>query len=465
MEFTLVSVPSNAMATPRTTYADHRREKERYLILCPTHRDDRELARLVRPGLSLIRHDYASLALEELVASSSSAPPTIADPLDEIERILDRVSNETITGVVSTDDYPGSTLACVVAKRLGLPGTEPSVNLICQHKYYSRLAQRAIVPEVVPEFDLIHVDGPATLLSTIRLPAFLKPVKSFFSVGAQRLNSLDQLAAAQRHWASLATFFHPFERLLDRYAALRVGTGYLLIESLLQGVQTTLEGYAFGGEIHVLGVVDSVMFPGTLAFERFEYPSSLPITVQDRMARIARSLMAGLGFRNGLYNIEFMYEPCTDALNIIEINPRMASQFADLYEKVDGFNTYAILLDLAAGREPCVVRGQGLHRMAASCVLRTFQDMQVLAVPSLGDMTALSERYPDIRIEVLATVGHTLSQELQDDGSFRYGIVNLGGRDRQDVLEKFEECRRRMKFVLAPISSERTEQPDLSKRF
>jgi hypothetical protein len=463
MKFPPETVPSNAMAAALTTSV-HRQEKERYLILCPTHRDDRELGLLVRPGLSLIRHDYASLALEEIVATSSSAPPTIADPLDEIERILDRVSNETIAGVVSTDDYPGSTLACVVAKRLGLPGTEPSVNLICQHKYYSRLAQRAIVPEAVPEFELVHVDGAAALLSTIRFPAFLKPVKSFFSVGAQRLNSLDQLTKAQKHWAGLATFFHPFERLLERYASRSVGTGYLLIESLLQGVQTTLEGHAFGGKIHILGVVDSVMFPGTLAFERFEYPSSLPIAVQDRMARIAQSLMAGLGFRNGLFNIEFMYDPLTDALNIIEINPRMASQFADLYEKVDGFNTYTILLDLAAGREPCEVRGQGLHRMAASCVLRTFQDKHVLSVPSLGELAVLSDRFPDIRIEVLASVGRTLSQEMQDDGSFRYGIVNLGGRDRQDVLEKFDECRRRMKFVLAPIDSERPEQPDPSKR-
>ena len=41
-----------------------------------------------------------------------------------------------------------------------------------------------------------------------------------------------------------------------------------------------------------------------------------------------------------MFNIEMMYDAATDRIGIIEINPRMASQFADLYEKVDGTNSY-----------------------------------------------------------------------------------------------------------------------------
>ncbi len=37
----------------------------------------------------------------------------------------------------------------------------------------------------------------------------------------------------------------------------------------------------------IMGVVDSIMFPGTLAFSRFDYPSALPEGVQARMAEIA----------------------------------------------------------------------------------------------------------------------------------------------------------------------------------
>lgn len=432
--------------------SDQKTRAETYLLLCPTHRDDRELPLLGRGNINVIRHEYGSAALEQLVTPWPSTVPAIDDPVAEIELILTRVSNERLTGVISTDDYPGSTLACAVAKSLGLPAANPNVNLICQHKYYSRLAQRAFVPEAVPEFALVDVDEPAVLSSTIALPAFVKPVKSFFSVGAQPLRSLDQLRVMQKRWGDLEKFFRPFERLLECYAGLSVGRGYLLVEGFLKGVQATIEGYAIGKEIHVLGVVDSIFFPGTLAFERFEYPSSLPTSVQDRMAAIAKTVMGGLTFCNGMFNIEFMYDPETDHLGIVEINPRMASQFADLYEKVDGFNTYSVLLDIAAGRKPRPLWRKGPHCMAISYVLRLFEDMHVVALPSAAELEDLARRHPGIRVEILVSKDRKLSQELQDGESFRYGIVNLGGRDRQDLLEQFEDCRRRLGFAFVPIS-------------
>jgi hypothetical protein len=80
-----------------------------------------------------------------------------ADPFAEVERILARTRGAKIDAVISTDDYPGSALAAVVAKELGLPGPEPLVNLTCQHKYLSRVAQSALMPDAVPPFALIDV--------------------------------------------------------------------------------------------------------------------------------------------------------------------------------------------------------------------------------------------------------------------------------------------------------------------
>lgn len=82
---------------------------------------------------------------------------------------------------MSTDDYPGSALAAIVAERLGLPCTPPAVNLLCQHKYLSRVAQRAIVPEAVPAFVLVQ--GQDFEAVPLTVPYVVKPVKSFFSVG------------------------------------------------------------------------------------------------------------------------------------------------------------------------------------------------------------------------------------------------------------------------------------------
>jgi hypothetical protein len=204
--------------------------------------------------------------------------------------------------------------------------------------------------------------------------------------------------------------------------------------------------------VRILGVVDSIMFPGTIAFSRFEYPSALPEGVQARMADLATTLMGGLGFDNGLFNIEMMYDADADRISIIEINPRMASQFADLYEKVDGTNSYEVLLAVGQGRAPAFTPWKGRYGFAASCVLRTFEDHIVVALPSEADIAGLSRLYPDIRVELHASVGRRLSDELQDGQSYRYGIVNLGGRDRDDVLTQFEACRKRLGIVLQPTN-------------
>lgn len=425
------------------------------LVVCSTFRDHRELPRLARPGVRYLFHDYASTSLEELIAGRGEDLDGVADPIAEIARIGAETAGRDIAAIVSTDDYPGAALASVLAKALGLPGPDPRLSLICQHKYLSRVAQARILPDAVPPFWPIDVAGEAALPDGIAFPVFVKPMKSFFSVGAQRIGSAAELAEAKRRWIALDDFFLPLERLLQREAGVEIGSTRLIAEGLLKGHQVTVEGYAFGGEVNTFGVVDSIFFPGTLAFSRFDYPSALPDRVQERMAEMARRLMGGLGFDNGLFNIEMMYDARDDHIAIIEINPRMASQFADLYEKVDGTNSYEVLLDIGTGVRPSPKRRQGRYQFAASFVLRTFEDYLVAALPSESQLAELEQLYPDIRVEIHATAGRKLSDELQDGTSFRYGIVSLGGRDPEDVLRSFEACRAGLGIVLLPVGEER----------
>ena len=280
-------------------------------------------------------------------------------------------------------------------------------------------------------------------------------MKSFFSIGAERVDEPEALAALFPRWAAQDQFFAPLDEMLQRYAGATIGSKRLIAEGVLRGEQVTVEGFVHDGKATVMGVVNSVMFSGTLAFARFDYPSALPGDVQQRMTDIAATLMPELGFDNGMFNIEMMYDPSSGAISIIEINPRMASQFADLYEKVDGTNSYAVLLDIAQGRAPRVTRRQGRYRFAASIVLRSFDDYVVAALPSEADLERLERSYSDIRIEILAKVGRALSSEMQDGTSYRYGIVSLGGKDRDDVLAQFAACRDRLGIVFEPVRTPR----------
>ncbi len=421
------------------------------LVICPTHRDYRELPLFSPPGVKYLFHDYASTSLEDLICNPASAEALAADPLDEIEAILAKFTGVELAAVISTDDYPGSALAAAIAQRLGLPGPAPEVTLICQHKYLSRLAQARLLPDAVPAFSLIDVAEDAPLPDGLSYPLFVKPVKSFFSIGAATVTSAAELAGLMPHWTSLDQFFLPLDRMLQHFTGSSIGTKRLVAEGLLTGEQVTVEGYAHGGKADIFGVVDSVMFPGTLAFSRFDYPSSLPDGVQKRMAEIAATLIEGMGFDHGLFNVEMMYDAGADRIAIIEINPRMASQFADLYEKVDGTSSYTVLLDIARGRTPRFTRRQGRYGFASSFVLRSFEDYIVAALPTEADLERLAQLYPDIRVELHGTLGRKLSAELQDGRSYRYGIVSLGGSDRADVLAQYEACRDRLGISLQPI--------------
>ena len=309
------------------------------------------------------------------------------------------------------------------------------------------------MPEAVPRFALVDPDDIESI-AAVEFPVFVKPVKSFFSLHAQVVRNVAELeaviAASRRH---LTEFVKPFNQLVRRYTDFRHDGGYLIAERVLRGKQVTLEGCAFQGDFAVVGIVDSIMFPDTISFQRFEYPSSLDEHVQWRMADIAIRFMRSIGWDNGLFNIEMMYDEDKDAIHIIEVNPRMCPQFADLMEKVNGVNTYEIALDIAAGRRPTILAETARFSAAASLVSRVFEDMVVKRLPTQAELIRFGERFPDARLKILCREGHRLSDELQDGNSFRYALLHLGGQSRDDVLRRYAAAILSLDFDLQPITS------------
>jgi hypothetical protein len=377
------------------------------------------------------------------------------DALAFLDEIVARFRGTPLAGVTSSGDYPGCLLAAAAARELGLPGAPLQAVFTCSHKYYARLAQQRVAPELTPRFALIDPDHLRPEALAIQPPFFVKPVKSSFSVLAERVNTLAELAdmvARPEVRAHLRVFAKPFNDLLDRYGGFEHNASYLLAEELLAGQQVTVEGFAYGGEVQIIGITDSIMFPGTISFQRFEAPSSLPPTVQDRMEALAVRVMQGVGFEHGLFNIEMFYDPATDGVHVIEINPRMCGQFADLMELVNGTNTYEILLALAVGERPRFQRGAGRCRVAASFPLRAFADRRVARVPSAEDVAEVKRQFAVTLVYAPYAVGERLSHlaaETSDGASYRYAVLNMGGADGASLLADFAAVERRLGFELA----------------
>jgi hypothetical protein len=367
--------------------------------------------------------------------------------LDRLERLARR---RGVAAVISPHEQFGTLIAAVLARRLGLPGPDPRAILTAQHKYYSRAAVAAAVPEVVPAYGVFPYDFRDASELPLPFPFFVKPVKATFSVLARRVDSVAEL---RRHLT-----FRPFERyVIDRlvepfddlrtqYPDLPVDAHHLVAEGLVEGMQVNVDGYADRGRFRILGIVDELMYPGTNAFNRFEYPSSLPEAVQARLAAVAEDTLRAVGFDHGLFNVELCYDPRDDAIQVVEINPRIASQFVSLYHWVDGIRLYQILLDLALGETPrCEPRPQA-NAYAASFVFRSFDGRPVRPAPGPAERDAVARRHPDARLMLYLKRGSDLRREVKWLGSHRFAVVNLPGRDRADLYARYRDIRDTLGF-------------------
>jgi hypothetical protein len=426
---------------------------ERLLVICPTARDRIHFA---RPEIQ------AQYALEFRGTDEATHEPGF-DALRFLSEIIQDIRSRRadFRGVVGIDDFPACMLAALVAEACGFAFPSFESLFLCQHKYYSRLRQRDAAPKATPHFHVVNIaQAPEPSQIPIPFPVFVKPVKSYLSILARRLETFPDLtraiAEAPRRLGSVAKMFDALIGVSTLDGRFRdVPASSLLLEEPLSGHQVTLDGYAHRGQVVLLGVVDSVFFPGTLSFERFEYPSRLPPTVQERMGRIAERVVESVGLDRTFFNIEFFYRQEDDSIWIIEINGRMASQFAPLYRMLHGVDIYAMQLDMLLGKDP---GGRGVWSpdekvdgVSASFVLRRFEDGIVTCAPSAEDLRRFNERFPDGFVEVLVQPGERLSDELQDDESYRYALVDLCAGDWEELQWKYTEAKKLLPFTFAPL--------------
>lgn len=395
---------------------------------------------------------------------------TIQDAPEEFDAMafINHIVNQSksgklpIHGVASSSDYPGSLVAASIASELKLPGCPMEAIFYCSHKYYSRVIQQKFMPEICPSFTIVAPTSKR--VDEIPYPFFLKPVKSVMSVLACHIDSEQELVkrleqhSTQTH---LTQYVRAFNQLLRHYCpSMDLDGSYMLAESLMSGYQVTVEGFICDRKVIIIGIVDSIMHPGTISFKRFDYPSHLPQYVQDRMGDICTQFVQYIGMNNTFFNVEMFY--CSEApigqdIKIIEINPRMCGQFADLYESVDGTNTYETLVSLAAGDKPQWTPRRGIYKVAASFPLRMFKDARIVYIPGVDKFQNIMQKWQHVTIarSFCNKIGQRLSELGHYDGvSYKYGVVNMAGHSLKTMLEEFQTINEELGFKFEFIDEE-----------
>jgi ATP-grasp domain len=366
----------------------------------------------------------------------------------DLERFIDKLARAAIhrnwRAALSNHEQFGALAAALLAERLGWPGTPVQAILACQHKLYAREVMARVCPDVNVGFAPLDAEYGGPVPKDLAYPLFVKPVKAAFSVLARRIDSEAALFEHTRFSAwelwVIRRLVEPYERIARQRLPGYTSAHRLLIEECVNAPQYNLDGYVYNGAVHEIGFVDAVMYPGTQAFMHFETPSHLPLPVRARALHAATRFLKAIGFSHGLFNMEFLYDETTDRMAVIEFNPRFASQFGDLYRRVAGIDAHEIALALAHGRDPATLpRHTATAGAAASVVYRAFPGDAHPTMPDKQRIAQFKARFPDALLFQFPKRAGQMQRDFKWLGSYRYGIVHLGGDNAGQLREHCEQ--------------------------
>ncbi|POX36045.1 biotin carboxylase [Streptomyces sp. Ru73] len=384
---------------------------------------------------------HGLLTPEELQVGEVSVPQL----LEKAYGILDAFEG-SIDAIVTYWDFPASTLVPILGERYGTHHTSLESIVKCEHKYWSRLEQQKVIDEH-PAFGRVdlsaeHPEPP----EGVTYPMWLKPALSYSSelaYGVKDEKEFQEAVAKIRE--GISRVGRPFEYILEQIELPEemagVGGEVCLAEEAIAGIQVAVEGYVHNGEVTVYGTLDSINYPDSSSFLRHQYPSTLPPDVVQRLRVASERVMRQIGMDGATFSIEFFYDPHTDRINLLEINPRHSQSHAQIFHYVDGTPNHHIQVALALGKDPSLTPGAGPYRMAAKWYYRWFTDAVVKDVPSAKDIERIEKDIPGVQIDMVPEPGKRLSDSPQQDSySCELAHIFTGADSVEEMTEKYDRC-------------------------
>ncbi len=211
-----------------------------------------------------------------------------------------------------------------------------------------------------------------------------------------------------------------------------------------------MEGYVYSGEPQVYAIVDSIREPNQVSFARYQYPSELPDSIQERLTAVAERAVHATGLDNSAFNVECFWDRDGDRIWLLEINPRISESHCEVLEKVDGASHQQVAIDLAEGRRPDPPRGAGRWPVAAKFFVRAFRDGTVARLPDPERVREVERQVPGATIELKVDPGERL-EDLKDQDSYSYELawIWLGGESTNDLLARYNRIRALLNIEIA----------------
>lgn len=411
-----------------------------------------------REELETLRH-----AEQFKVHSLLSVKTAVESPSFSFDDLLNEARSKlqafdgTIDAIIAQWDFPTSLLVPILCKEYNIPSPSVESVLKCEHKYWSRLEQKKVIPDVVPDFCGVDpfADDPLSQV-TLDYPFWIKPIKAFSSHLGFKIENEEQFhAAIEEIRQGIRQLGDPFNEAL-RYADLppeirEMDGNSCIAEQIISGVQGAPEGTVYRGELNVHGIIAQPNSVNKdIPYDRLEYPSNLPERVHHQMIDVSRQFLEHIGYDNGCFNVEFMWDEERDKLWLIEVNTRISQSHSEIFIMVDGMSNHEVAVDIAFGERPSLTNRQGEAVVAAKCYIPyEHKDGIVKRVPSEEEIRALSERFPGTKVRLDVEPGMRLSDLMhQDSFSYRLGTLYIAGDDHDQIEERYRACLETLTFEI-----------------
>ena len=368
----------------------------------------------------------------------------------------------TVDAIIAQWDFPTSVIVPILCQQHHLPSPSITSVLKCEHKYWSRLEQQKVVPDVVPKFCGIDpfAEDPLSQV-TLDYPFWLKPVKAFSShLGFKIESSLHFEQAIKEIRAGIRQLGDAFNEALAYIDVpeeiIHLDGNACIAEEIISGVQGAPEGSVFNGEFNIHGIISQPKAENSIAlFDRLEYPSNLPEHVHHKMVETAKTFLAHIGYNNGCFNVEFMWDEAREKLWLIEVNTRISQSHSEIFVLVDGMSNHEIAVDIALGQRPSLLNRQGVAPIAAKCFIPfAHRDGVVKRIPSQAEIAALKARLPHTDVVIDVEPGQQLSHLMhQDSFCYRLGTLYVTGNTHEEIEQNYQYCLDVLNFDIEPIDA------------
>ena len=258
-------------------------------------------------------------------------------PIDirEAGAIADFARENHVDFILALNDL-GVLAAAQASRELGLPNLDPNVALCSVHKGKMRQAwQKVGLPQ--PDFRLADTqDEMVAAAAALGYPLILKPAMNLGSRGVSRVAGPADLA-----WS------------ID-YAMANDRGGGFIVEQLVPGTETTVEGLVKNGEVQVLAQSDKEPqeHPRYRVAMALNYPAKFEPSQLQRTQEVVAAAARALGIENGAFHCECMINPQGVFLLEMAARPGGGHIFSHIVEAVSGVCMPLALVGIFLGEDP-----------------------------------------------------------------------------------------------------------------